>query len=148
MKKNKKWISYNDLAWTELIISSPQEYRKYTELYCKAIISNSKIKPKTLLHLGCGAGVYDSTFKKYFKVTGIDISHGMLKIAKGLNPRIKYIHGDMRKIKLNSQFDAIAIPDSIGYMTTIKDLRKTINNAYKLEISELFGQRFRKSFGQ
>lgn len=131
MNKNKKWLSYTDLAWAELIISSPEEYREETELFCKTIINNSKIKPQTLLHLGCGAGIYDYTFKKHFKVTGVDISNEMLKIAKKLNPEVKYIHGDMREIRLKLRFDAVAIPDSIGYMTTVKDLYKTINTAYR-----------------
>ena len=102
MKKDKKWLSYNDLAWTELIISSPEDYQKDTELYCKIIKNHSQTTPKTLLHLGCGAGIYDHTFKKHFKVTGIDISDGMLKIARKLNPQIKYIRADMREIRLNS----------------------------------------------
>ena len=130
MKKNNKHISYNDLAWTESIITSPEEYKKEVEPLCKAIFENSTIKPHTLLHLGCGAGGYDYTFKKYFHVTGVDISKEMLKAAKGLNKDVQYIHGDMRNIKLRSQFDVVAIPDSIGYMTTVKDLRKAINTAY------------------
>jgi ubiquinone/menaquinone biosynthesis C-methylase UbiE len=130
MKKNKKLISYNDLAWTELIVTSPKECKKETELFCNTIKNNSKIKPKTLLHLGCGAGIYDHNFKKHFKVTGVDISNGMLKIAKKLNPKINYIKGDMRNVKINAKFDAVVIPDSIGYITTLKDLRKTINTAY------------------
>lgn len=131
MNKNKKWLSYTDLAWTELIISSPEEYREETELFCKTIIDNSKNKPQTLLHLGCGAGINDYTFKKHFKVTGVDISNEMLKIARKLNPEVKYIHGDMREIRLKLRFDAVAIPDSIGYMTTEKDLRRAINTAYR-----------------
>ena len=131
MNKNKKWLSYNNLAWTELIISSPEEYREEYEILCRAIIDHSDFKPETLLHLGCGAGIYDHTFKKYFNVTGVDISNGMLKIARKLNPEVKYIHGDMQDIRLKSRFDAVAIPDSIGYMTTVKDLRKAINTAYK-----------------
>ena len=130
MNKNNKCISYDDLAWTEAIITSPDEYRREVEPLCKAILDNSTLKPKTLLHLGCGAGGYDYTFKKYFNVTGVDISKGMLKVARRLNKDVKYIYGDMREIKLKSKFDVVAIPDSIGYMTTAKDLRKAINTAY------------------
>ena len=131
MNKNNKWLSYTDLAWTELIISSPEEYREETELFCKAIINNSKNRPQALLHLGCGAGINDYTFKKHFKVTGVDISNEMLKIARKLNPEVEYIHGDMREIRLKVRFDAVAVPDSIGYMTTERDLRRAINTAYR-----------------
>jgi len=130
MNKNRKWLSYNNLAWTEPIICPPEECHEEVESLSKTIINNSKIRPKTLLHLGSGAGIYDYTFKRHFNVTGVDISDGMLKIAKKLNPEVKYVRGDMREIRLKPRFDAVVIPDSIGYMTTIKDLRKAINTAY------------------
>ena len=84
MEKNRNWLSYNDLVWTEVVISSPEEYREEIELFCNTIKNSSKIQPKTLLHLGCGAGIYDHTLKEYFKVTGVDISNGMLRIAEKL----------------------------------------------------------------
>jgi len=125
-----KLISYSNLAWTEPIISPPDEYAEDTELFIKVIKENSIIKPKTLLHLGCGAGGNDYTFKKYFKVTGIDISKDMLKMAKKINPEITYYKYDMRCLKLDKKFDAVAIPDSIGYMVTEKDLKNAISSAY------------------
>ena len=129
-KKNNQLLSYEDLAWTEFIISSPDENDEEVEYLCKAIFENSTFKPKTLLHLGCGAGVYDYAFKKYFSITGVDISKGMLEMARQLNNDVKYVCGDMRKINLESQFDIVAIPDSIGYMTTEEDLAKTFQTAY------------------
>lgn len=121
--------SYTDLAWTESIIGSPEECRDEIRILCKAIIDNLKEKPESLLHLGCGAGNYDYNFKKYFEVTGVDINDEMLRIARKLNPEVKYIRGDMRTIRLKAKFDAVAIPDSIGYMTTVKDLGKAIRTA-------------------
>ena len=66
--KTTTWRVYSDLAWTESIISSPEEYGEDTELLCKAINEHSNIEARTLLHLGCGAGGNDYTFKKHFKV--------------------------------------------------------------------------------
>jgi len=129
--KTSKWRAYSDLAWTEPIIAPPEEYVEETELFIKAIKEHSKIEAKTLLHLGCGAGGNDYTFKRHFKVTGVDISEDMLDIARKLNPEVVYLYGDMRTIKLGGSFDAVSIPDSIGYMTTMKDLRRAIITAYK-----------------
>jgi len=129
--KRTEWISYSKLAWTEPIVGSPEEYEEETELFSRAIKEHSIIEPKTLLHLGCGAGGNDYIFKRYFKVTGIDISKDMLKIAQKLNPEVAYYKQDMRKLKLDERFDAVAIPDSIGYMTSVKDLRETIFSANK-----------------
>lgn len=146
--KTTKWRIYSDLAWTEPIISPPEEYVKETELFIKVIKEHSKLEVKTLLHLGCGAGINDYTFKRHFKVTGVDINENMLEISRNLNPEVVYLHGDMRTIELEESFDAVAIPDSIGYMTTVKDLRRTIITAYKhlnpggvlLIISNIAGQ--------
>ena len=97
----------------------------------RAIKRHAKIEAKTLLHLGCGAGFNDFTFKRYFKITGVDISKEMLEIAEKLNPGVAYLHGDMRTVRLSKCFDAVAIPDSIGYMITLKDLRRAITTAYE-----------------
>ena len=126
-----KWPGYNELAWIEPIVAPPEEYVKETELYCKAIRDHSKIEPRTLLHLASGAGNNDYTFKKYFTVTGVDISKGMLEVARQLNPEVIYHYGDMRTVELEKEFDAVVIPDAIGYMTTVEDLRKALNTAYK-----------------
>jgi SAM-dependent methyltransferase len=128
--KKTKWHAYSDLAWIEPIIASPEEYEEETELLVKAIKDNSKIEARTLLHLGCGAGGNDYTFKRHFEVTGVDISGPMLKIAKKLNPEVTYICDDMRKMELKECFDAVTIPDSIGHMTTEGDLKKAIVTAF------------------
>jgi len=129
--RKPKWISYSDLAWTEPIVAPPEDYEKDTELFSRIIIEHSKIRPKTLLHLGCGAGGNDYIFKRHFNVTGIDVSKDMLKIAKKLNLDVIYHNYDMRTLKLDECFDSVAIPDSIGYMITAEDLRSTIHAAYK-----------------
>jgi len=127
--KTTTWRPYRDLAWTEHIVGPPEEYIEETELFSKVIKDNSKIEVKALLHLGCGAGGHDYTFKKHFKVTGVDISNEMLKMAGELNPGVTYLNGDMRAIELEERFDAVAIPDSIGHMTTFEDLQKAILTA-------------------
>jgi SAM-dependent methyltransferase len=122
---------YGDLAWTWPIISPVGNYIEETELFSKLIKEHSKIEVKTLLHLGCGGGHNDYTFKKYFKVTSLDISEDMLTLAKKLNPEVNYKYGDMRTIRLEEKFDAITILDSINYIKTIEDLQKTFITTYE-----------------
>ena len=126
-----KWLSYGDLAWTESIITSPDDYADETEFYANIIEEHSMIETRTLLHLGCGAGGNDYIFRKHFKVTGVDISEEMLEIARRINPEVTYLLGDMRSIDLRECFDAIAIPDSIDYMATLSELELTIGAACK-----------------
>jgi len=122
---------YDDLVWTWPIISPKQDYIPEVAEIRKQIESHSRIKIKTLLHLGCGGGHLDYSFKKYYDVTSVDISKEMLGLAKKLNPEVKYIIGDMRTVRLNQTFDAVVIADSIDYMQTKKDLSAVFMNAYK-----------------
>ena len=55
----------------------------------------------------------------------------MLEIAIKRNPEVDYHHGDMRTIELGKKFDAVTIPESIGYMTTKEDLKRAIATANK-----------------
>jgi len=122
---------YNDLAWTWPIISPVENYIEETELFSKLIGEHSKIEVKTLLHLGCGGGHNDYTFKKYFKVTSLDISEDMLKLAKKLNPKVNYKYGDMQTIRLEERFDTVTILDSINYIKTVEDLQRTFITTYE-----------------
>lgn len=121
---------YDDLAWIWPIISLPIDHEEETELFTRVIKENSLIEAKTLLHLGCSSGYSDYTFKKHFKVTGVDISNDMLKLARKLNPEVVYRYGDMRTVQLEGQFDAVVILDSITYMSTIDDLKCAFSTAY------------------
>jgi len=121
---------YGFLAWTWPIISPVGEYIKETEFFSKLILKHAKIKVKKLLHLGCGGGHHDYTFKRFFKITSVDISEEMLKIAKKLNPEVNHQYGDMRTMRMREYFDAVTILDSISYMKTIEDLQKAFSTAY------------------
>lgn len=129
MDKNKNRL-YNDLAWTWPIISPPSDYVKESEEYRRLIIKHSKIEVKTLLDLGCGGGHNDFTLKRYFEITGVDVSSQMLEGAKKLNPEVTYLSGDMRSVRLGKTFDAVTIFDSISYMLTVEELHAAFQTAY------------------
>jgi SAM-dependent methyltransferase len=124
-----RWNVYNELAWTEHILTSPEAYENEALIYIKALKSRITVKKPSMLHLGCGAGGYDFHFKKFFSITGVDLSEGMLKLAGKTNPEINYIRGDMRTADVKEKFDAVVIPDSVMYMATLPDLRKAVKNA-------------------
>lgn len=123
------WIAYNDLAWTEDLLADPTEYEDEVAVYVDLIKRAASEPPRTLLHLGSGAGGHDTIFRRHFTVTGVDISVGMLNKARALHPDIEYHEGDMRAVRLNRLFDAVAIPDSIDYMATREDLGKAVQTA-------------------
>jgi ubiquinone/menaquinone biosynthesis C-methylase UbiE len=123
------WKAYNELAWTVNILACPESCEKEAMTYVNAIKRFIPLPSPTMLHLGCGAGAHDFHFKKYFQVTGVDLSQGMLDLAKKANEDVTYVLGDMRTIHLNQKFDAVVIPDSIAYMITLVDLKQALLNA-------------------
>lgn len=125
-----QWRLYKDLSWTWPIISPPQDYVEESERIKRLIRKHSKIPVKTLLNLGCGGGHVDRVLKKYFAITGVDISPNMLKNARKLNPQVKYVKNDMRTIRLKKEFDAVVLHDSVNYMLTRKDLKAVFKTAY------------------
>ena len=124
-----KWKAYNELAWTDKILASVETYEKEASLYIKLLKKISGKQTATMLHMGCGAGGHDYHFKKHFQLTGVDISAGMLEIARERNPEVAYINGDMRTVNLQRKFDVVIIPGSIAYMTTLTDVKEAIINA-------------------
>ena len=123
------WIAYNELAWTEEWLADPAEYEQEVMVYVDLIKRTAAEPPNTLLHLGSGAGGHDTIFKRHFSVTGVDLSPGMLNKARLKHPDIEYIEGDMRTLRLNRKFDAVAIPDSIDYMASQEDLQQALQTA-------------------
>ena len=122
---------YGDLAWTWPIISPPEDYIDEGDEFRRFIHQYSKIEARTLLDLGCGGGHNDSALKRFFEVTGVDLSPEMLELAQKLNPEVTYHVGDMRSIRLGEMFDAVIIADSINYMLTEKDLRAAFRTAFE-----------------
>jgi SAM-dependent methyltransferase len=121
---------YKDLAWTWHIISPPEDYIPESEHYHSLYTTHSKIPVRTLLNLGCGGGHVDWVLKKYYTITGIDISTNMLKQAKDLNPEVEYKRGDMKTVRLHALYDAILLHDSVNYMLTEKDLEAAFRTGY------------------
>jgi hypothetical protein len=124
------WLVYNELAWVDSVLSPPQNVAQECIHLGRMLKAHAHSECQTLLHLGCGAGVYDFTFKKHIEVTGIDVSIGMLAEAQRRNPEINYICADMRSVRLRKSYDAVIIPDAIDYMITADDLRRAMLTAW------------------
>ena len=121
---------YSDMAWAWPVISQGEDYVQEAEAFALHLRQRARIPVSTLLHLGCGGGHLDLTLKKYFNVTGVDVSQPMLELAGQLNPEVIYSLGDMRTVRLEKTFDAVVIADSISYMLNEVDLRSAFQAAF------------------
>ena len=116
-------------AWWPLL-SAPADYVEEAAFYERALITACIRPPQTLLELGSGGGNNAWHLKARFTMTLVDRSAGMLDVSRTLNPQCDHREGDMRTVRLGSQFDCVFVHDAVAYMTTEIDLRRAIETAY------------------
>ena len=126
----------------------PLEYKKLPEFFDAHNITNktettnrviekllSKHDVSSVLDFSCGTGSQVFFLNKFgYRVTGVDFSSPLLKIARNKalreNLSINFLDGDMRKLEVG-KFDAvITISNAIGHFAKT-DFNKTLNNIYK-----------------
>jgi SAM-dependent methyltransferase len=121
---------YDDLASWWPILSEPAHYAGEAARHRKALVAACERRPKHVLELGSGGGNNALHLKRSFRMTLVDLSEGMLAVSRKLNPDCEHVQGDMRRVRLGRQFDAVFVHDAIGYMATEKDLAAAIRTAY------------------
>ena len=114
---------YADLAWIWPFVSPPEEYAEEVDTFRARFSRHGVPDGATVLHLGCGGGSIDWHLKRHYRVTGVDVSPGMLAHARSLNPEVEYLDGDIRDVRLGRSFGAVLLHDAVAYMTTPADLR-------------------------
>ena len=123
---------YAELADWWPLLSAPSEYEEEAAIYVGALLAASDDMPRTLLELGSGGGNNASHMKRRFEeVVLVDRSPGMLAVSRALNPACDHREGDMRRVRLDRQFDCVFVHDAICYMTTEEDLRKVARTAFE-----------------
>ena len=122
---------YGNLAWTWPLISPPEEYEEEAGQFLRLLRTAASIDVREVLHLGCGGGHVDSRLKPHLRITGVDLSPAMLRLAQRLNPEVTYRRGDMRNVRLGRRFDGAIISDAVGYMQTPQDLTRAFATAFR-----------------
>lgn len=106
-------------------------YNDTYDLFCELVAQNDA----SILEIGCGPGNitrYLIHKKSDFKITGIDVSPNMIKLAKRNNPNVDFMKMDCRGInKLNEKFDAIISGFTLPYLSE-DDYSKLLSDCRKL----------------
>jgi hypothetical protein len=63
-------------------------------------------------------------------MTLVDRAPGMLNVSRALNPECRHVEGDMRAVRLGTQFDCVFIQDAIAHMMTELELRGAMATAF------------------
>ena len=79
--------------------------------FLEAVFRRYRVKPKTILDLGCGTGNHDFPLvRRGYQVTGIDQSREMLSYARkkgaGTRSRPRFVRARMQSFELRETFDA------------------------------------------
>jgi SAM-dependent methyltransferase len=121
---------YNELAEWWPLMSAPEDYEEEATFYFNAMQQAASGRIETVLELGSGGGNNASFMKKRVKeLVLVDLSEGMLAHSRRLNPECAHHVGDMRRVRLNRQFDAVFVHDAVTYMTTEVDVAAAIETA-------------------
>lgn len=116
----------------------------------KAIKELKDIQPKYILDVATGTGdvaILTHKILKPIKITGIDISNGMLEVGRkkleklGLNDQIELLQGDSEKIDFpDASFDAITVAFGVrnyeNLETGLKEMYRVLKPGGKLVVLE------------
>jgi SAM-dependent methyltransferase len=122
---------YGELAEWWPLLSAPEEYAEEAVVYQTVLEQAARVPISTVLELGSGGGNNASHLKVHYSMTLVDRSPGMLKVSRQLNPDCEHHLGDMRTVRLGSDFDAVFVHDAVAYLTTIEDLRAAMRTAFE-----------------
>ncbi len=114
---------FNHYAQYYDLLYSTKNYKAEVD-YVDNLIRKYSPQTKTILDLGCGTGSHDFYLAaKDYRVTGVDLSHNMVRIAQEKQKKdgltnIDFKQGDITKLELNEQFDTvISLFHVMNYLT-------------------------------
>jgi len=81
-----------------------------------------------ILEAGCGPGRESKVFiEKGIRVVGVDLSEGLLKIARENNPTAEYIKANFLNLPFEDKaFDGVWSHASLVHLETMEDVRKAL----------------------
>jgi ubiquinone/menaquinone biosynthesis C-methylase UbiE len=126
---NKQFNQYAQIY--DELFSAAMDYKEEVEFYDKILREN---KCKKILEVGCGAGNRGKFFiQKGYEYTGLDISEGMLGLARKKYPELKFVQGDVRRLTLDEKFNAIIfIGKGSVYLTSDNEFISALKSMKKL----------------
>ena len=116
---------YNEFGWNY-----------YPEVFGQQLLqwlTRHSFHPKTSLDLGCGTGVLcEILHRSGIHASGIDLSAGMIEIARQSNPEISYEVANMITYCPNTQFDLVTCTgDALNHIEKLADILQIFHNVYR-----------------
>ena len=97
-----------------------------------SLINKSNTRAKTLLDVGCGSGRHLEHLQHYYQTEGLDLSAGLLKLARDRCPNVTFHQQNMIDFNLERKFDVVTcLFAAIGYVKTVENLSSAIASMAK-----------------
>ena len=115
---------YNEFGWNY-----------YPEIFGEQLLEwleRQKIRPRTAMDLACGTGVLCELLRKNgIRASGMDLSEGMIAIAREGSPDISYDVADMITYRPDRRFDLVTCTgDALNHIGAMADLEAIFRNVY------------------
>lgn len=95
------------------------------------ILQQNKISQGLIVDLGCGSGLSSQKLiEAGYRVLGIDISKGMLEIAKTRVPLAQFIKDSLFKVEIPSCSAVISLGECINYLFDSDNNKQTLINLF------------------
>jgi SAM-dependent methyltransferase len=100
--------------------------------YLRSLMEKHTPKAKSVLELACGTGSVLKQLQRSYRVTGLDRSEKMLELAAAKVPKARFVHGDMRRFRLEGAFDVVlCVYDSINHLSTFDEWEAVFDRAHE-----------------
>ena len=115
---------YNEFGWNYY----PEAFGTQLLRYLAA----NGLRPKTAMDLACGTGILcEILHKNGIQAAGMDLSSGMIDIARQGNPAICYDVADMTTYCPDASFDLVTCTgDALNHIENLGDVEKIFRNVY------------------
>ena len=108
----------------------------YPEIFGQQLLqylSEKGIQPENCLDLGCGTGILcEILHSSGIRATGMDLSSGMIEIARQGNPEICYHVANMVTFRPAERFDLVTCTgDALNHIPELSDVKQIFENVYE-----------------
>ena len=116
---------YNEFGWNY-----------YPEIFGQQLLAwmeHRKWKPESSVDLGCGTGILCQLLHQHgIRASGMDLSEGMIAIARAGNPEISYAVADMVTFCPSETYDLVTCTgDALNHIGDLADVEKIFCNVHQ-----------------
>ncbi|MFN8392855.1 MAG: class I SAM-dependent methyltransferase [Bdellovibrionota bacterium] len=97
----------------------------------KSLLRIHAPRAKSILELGCGTGSILRQLSRRYELTGVDLSAGMLEVARKKVPHAQLFKQDISRLNVSGKFDVIlCLFDTINHLPSFGHWKRVFRRAH------------------